>query len=67
MAQLVHIADAFSKVTGFAFAERPDTMKVDESLLESIGLTVEALDELKAELDSTIRTQVNDTFSAIFK
>jgi HD-like signal output (HDOD) protein/CheY-like chemotaxis protein len=67
MTQLIHISDAFSKVTGFAFGEKIDTIQVDEALLESIELPPEVLEELKTELDSTIRTQVNDTFSAIFK
>jgi len=68
MTQLVSISDAFSKVTGFAFSEKPTTeMKLDEGLLESLELTVQILDELKNELESQIRTLVNDTFSAIFK
>jgi hypothetical protein len=42
-------------------------MKVDERLLETLKITIESLDELKTELESQIRTLVNDTFSAIFK
>ena len=68
MTQLVYLSDAFSKVTGFAFWEKPTTeMKLDEGLLESLELTVEMLEELKTELESQIRTLVNETFSAIFK
>ena len=67
MAQLVHIANAFSKAAGFAFAERGTDLKIDEKLTGSIDLTLESLEELKSDLDATIRTQVNDTFSAIFK
>lgn len=67
MTQLIHIADAFSKVTGFAFVEKADQMAIDEGLIEALELQTESLEELKTELESTIRTQANDTFSAIFK
>jgi hypothetical protein len=67
MTQLIHLSDAFSKVTRFTFGEKPDEMKIDEGLLEALELTTEILEELKAELESQIRTLANDTFSAIFK
>lgn len=67
MTQLIHVSDAFSKVTGFAFAEKVDEIQIDPELLESLEIQPEMFGELKEELDSTIRTQVNDTFSAIFK
>ncbi len=42
-------------------------MKLAEVTIERTGMDAEALDGLRTELEPTIRKQVSDTFTAIFK
>ncbi len=63
---LIHLADTCSKQIGFSFVEKPPEVAIDEQTLEKIGIDNEGAAALFKELESTVRTQVNDTFAAIF-
>ena len=43
-----------------------DPYEPDEGALEKVGMDSEALNSVFKEIEPTVRTQVNDTFAAIF-
>ncbi|MDA0709262.1 MAG: HDOD domain-containing protein, partial [bacterium] len=66
MTHLIHVSDVFSKKTSFAFCERAPEIVFAPATLQKIEIEEDALLEIAKELESKIRSQVNDTFSAIF-
>jgi hypothetical protein len=51
---------------GFAFQEKQAELAVDEKTLERVSLDSDGVAAIFKELESTVRSQVTDTFSAIF-
>jgi HD-like signal output (HDOD) protein len=66
MTHLVHVSDICSKLANFGFFERNPPIVFAESTLALLEMDEEALISIIKEQESTIRTQVTDTFSAIF-
>ena len=66
MTHLVHLSNICSKQTNFSFAEHSPPIVFSEATLEIIGMDEETLLGTIKELEPTIRSQVTDTFSAIF-
>lgn len=66
MTHLVHLSDVCSKLNGFAFGEHHVEPTLSETTLEKLEMEQEALIEMFKELESELRTQVNDMFGAIF-
>jgi len=66
MVNLIHLANCCSKQVGFALVERPHGAAPSPRTLEQLELDEEAIGEVFKELEGTVRTQVNDTFAAIF-
>ncbi|MFT5369204.1 MAG: putative nucleotidyltransferase with HDIG domain [Candidatus Latescibacterota bacterium] len=66
MTHLVHVSNIFSKQTNFAFSEHNPPITFSESTLEQLEMDEETLLGIMKELEATIRSQVTDTFSAIF-
>ena len=67
MTYLVHLSDVCSKQVGYAFGERLKEFRLSEPVLEKLEMDQDTLTEMFQELESTVRTQVTDTFAAIFK
>lgn len=64
---LIHVADAACKAMGFAFKERPPPLSVSDAVLDRLNLKPPDLASLLSGIESEVRTQITDTFSAIFK
>ena len=67
MVRLIYISDICAKQVGFSLVEKPQEYTLDERVLEAIGMDSDQLNAIFKELEPTLRSQVNDTFSAIFK
>lgn len=66
MTHLVHLSNICSKQTDYTFAEHSPPITFSPATLEKLEMDEETLLGNLKELDSTIRSQVTDTFSAIF-
>ena len=66
MVHLIHLANCCSKHVGFAFAEKQPQPALSSDTLERIGLNEEMTLAAFKALESKIRSQVADTFAAIF-
>ncbi len=65
MTKLIHLADVTAKQLDMGFCEKQKDAQPDEALMGAIEM--EAFGEMRADMEITIRKQVADTFSAIFK
>ena len=66
MVRLIYIADICARQVGFSFVEKSQQHTLDARVLEAIGMDSDQLNAIFKELEPMLRTQVNDTFSAIF-
>lgn len=66
MTHLVHLSNICSKQTNFVFGEHSPPIAFSNATLELLDLDEETLLAIIKELESTLRSQVTDTFSAIF-
>ena len=66
MVHLIHLANCCSKHVGSAFAERHPQIALSSKTLDRIGLNEEMTLEIFKTMESKIRSQVADTFAAIF-
>ncbi len=66
MVHLVHISDVFCKCNGYSFGERSKEFTYSENTLKRLGIDQDGLNAKVKEMENSVRTQVNDTFSAIF-
>ncbi len=67
MAHLIHLSDICSKEVGYAFEEKPKGVAPSDATLAYLEMEQPELETMFQELESIVRTQVNDTFAAIFK
>ena len=66
MTHLIHFSNACANTIGFSFIQKPTEPTIDPKTLELLGMENEAAAALFKELEPTVRSQVTDTFSAIF-
>ncbi|MBT5831304.1 MAG: HDOD domain-containing protein [Candidatus Latescibacteria bacterium] len=66
MTHLVHLSNMCSKQTNFVFGERSPAIAFSQATLAMLEMDEETLLATIKELEPTIRSQVTDTFSAIF-
>ena len=66
MTHLIHLSNACANTIGFSFIQKPMEVPIDPQTLELLGMDAEATAALFKELEPTVRSQVTDTFSAIF-
>lgn len=67
MTKLIHLADVASKQLDMGFCEKQKDAQPDQALMTAIEIEAEAFAVMRADMEITIRKQVADTFSAIFK
>jgi len=67
MVHLIQLADVCCKQMGFAFEEKPTELPLHEATLEKLGMDAEEILSPIKDQQATVVSQVNDTFSAIFK
>jgi len=67
MVHLIHLANECSKQVGYTFEEKTADIAPSEGTLEKMELDAEALAGIFKEVESKIREQVRETFSAIFR
>ena len=67
MTHLVHLSDVITKGIDMSFGEKVNGVSPHGASLELIEMDQEGFTVVRSGLEPTIRTQVNDTFSAIFK
>ena len=66
MVHLIHLADVCAKQIGFAMVEKKAEIEVSQYTLDKLGLDIEAIMAVLKEIENKARSQVTDTFSAIF-
>jgi HD-like signal output (HDOD) protein len=66
MVHLVHLSDQCAKQIGFAFVEKKSDLAIAQTTLDKIGMEPDAIAAVFKEIEGTARSQVTDTFSAIF-
>ena len=67
MTKLIHLADIAAKQLDMGFSEKQKDAQPHEALLTALEMEVEAFGEIRGDMEITIRKQVADTFSTIFK
>ena len=67
MTKLIHLADVAAKQLDMGFCEKQKDAQPNEDLMSAIEMEAEVFGEMRGDMEITIRKQVADTFSAIFK
>jgi hypothetical protein len=61
------VANAACKAMGFAFKEKNPELFVSDAVLGRLGLKLPDLTSLLSGIESDVRAQITETFTAIFK